>query len=97
VLLGPTAPTPAFKIGAKADNPLAMYAEDIFTISVNLAGLPGISIPAGLSEDAPALPVGVQLIGPVLSEATLLRTARMFEQATDGASEKFIPPMVKGK
>ena len=97
VLLGPTAPTPAFKIGAKADNPLAMYAEDIFTISVNLAGLPGISIPAGLSEDTPALPVGVQLIGPVLSEATLLRTARMFERATDPAGEKFIPPMVKGK
>jgi aspartyl-tRNA(Asn)/glutamyl-tRNA(Gln) amidotransferase subunit A len=96
VLLGPTAPTPAFQIGSKAD-PLAMYAEDIFTISVNLAGLPGISIPAGLTEDTKPLPVGVQLIGPVLGEDILLRAARMFEQATDPTGERFVPPMVKGK
>ncbi len=80
VILCPTTPTPAFKIGEKTDNPLEMYAADIFTISVNLAGLPGISLPAGFSNDDPKLPIGVQLIGPVLSEENLLRTARMFEK-----------------
>ena len=96
VLLSPTTPTPAFKIGEKTDNPLEMYAADIFTISLNLAGLPGISIPAGLSEGETKLPIGLQLIGPVLSEEKLLRTARMFEQAT-GGFEKFTPPMVQNR
>lgn len=93
VLLCPTTPTPAFKIGEKTDDPLEMYATDIFTISLNLAGLPGLSIPAGLSDDG--LPIGLQLIGPVLSEELLFRTARMFEQATGGFGEKFTPPMAK--
>jgi len=91
VILAPTTPTTAFKLGEKTDNPLEMYVSDIYTISVNLAGLPGITLPAGL--DSENLPIGLQLIGPVLSESTLLRTARMFEKTTS----PMIPPMVTGK
>ncbi|MGC9453672.1 MAG: Asp-tRNA(Asn)/Glu-tRNA(Gln) amidotransferase subunit GatA [Phycisphaerae bacterium] len=80
VLLGPVAPTPAFRLGEKTDDPLQMYLSDIYTISVNLAGLPGLSLPAGVSQDG--LPLGVQLIGPVFSEEILLRAGRMFEQAS---------------
>ena len=67
----PTAPTPAFKLGEKADDPILMYLNDVFTIPVNLAGLPGISVPCGLSPEG--LPIGVQLIGRAFDEATLLR------------------------
>ena len=80
VVLCPTTPTTAFKINEKTDDPLQMYLADIYTISVNLAGLPGISIPAGLSNTG--LPIGMQLIGPALSESTVLRAARMFEKAS---------------
>jgi aspartyl-tRNA(Asn)/glutamyl-tRNA(Gln) amidotransferase subunit A len=80
VLLCPVAPTTAFRLGEKTADPLTMYLEDIYTISVNLAGLPGISIPAGLS--AAGLPIGMQLIGPVFSEDTVLRAARMYEKAS---------------
>ena len=80
VILCPTSPTTAFKIGEKTDDPLKMYLADIYTISVNLAGLPGLSIPAGLSESG--LPIGMQIIGPALSEETVLRTGRMFEAAS---------------
>ena len=80
VLLCPTAPTTAFKLGEKTSDPLTMYLEDIYTISVNLAGLPGMSIPAGLSKAG--LPIGMQLIGPVFSEETLLRAGRMYEKAS---------------
>ncbi|MCK5113989.1 MAG: Asp-tRNA(Asn)/Glu-tRNA(Gln) amidotransferase subunit GatA [Phycisphaerae bacterium] len=89
ILLAPTTPTTAFKLGEKTDNPLEMYLSDIYTISANLAGLPGITLPAGLSSDN--LPIGLQLIGPVLSESTLLRAARMFEKT----APPIIPPMVK--
>ncbi|MGB9866464.1 MAG: Asp-tRNA(Asn)/Glu-tRNA(Gln) amidotransferase subunit GatA [Bacillota bacterium] len=78
VIAGPTSPTVAFKLGAKVDDPLAMYLSDIFTIPVNLAGLPGISVPCGFSE---GLPVGLQLIGRAFDEATLLRVAYAVEQA----------------
>jgi aspartyl-tRNA(Asn)/glutamyl-tRNA(Gln) amidotransferase subunit A len=78
VLLCPTSPTTAFKIGEKTDDPLKMYLADIYTISVNLAGLPGISIPAQLGDDA--LPIAMQLIGPEFSESTILRTARSYEK-----------------
>ncbi len=91
VLLCPTTPTPAFKLGEKTADPLKMYLADIYTISVNLAGLPGISIPAGLSGDS--LPIGMQLIGSVFSEDTVLRTARMFEKAS-GIS-RLIPELPK--
>jgi aspartyl-tRNA(Asn)/glutamyl-tRNA(Gln) amidotransferase subunit A len=91
VLLCPTSPTTAFKLGEKTADPLTMYLEDIYTISVNLAGLPGISIPAGLSVSG--LPIGMQLIGPVFSEETLLRAARMYEKAS--GVRCLTPPMAK--
>jgi len=80
LLLTPTAPTPAFEIGAKTDDPLTMYLSDICTIPVNLAGLPAISIPCGFSK---GLPVGLQLIGKAFGENTILRAAYTFEQNTD--------------
>ncbi len=86
VIIAPVAPTPAFKIGEKIDDPLTMYLSDIFTISANLAGLPGMSVPCGFS--ATGLPIGVQLLGNHLNEAALLRVAYNFEQATDFHKEK---------
>jgi len=80
VIIGPTAPTPAFKIGEQVDNPLTMYLNDILTIPVNLAGIPAISVPCGLVD---GLPVGLQIIGKALGEATVLRTAHAFEQNTE--------------
>ena len=80
VLIGPTAPTPAFEIGAKTDDPITMYLNDIYTIGANLAGLPAVSIPVGFVED---LPVGLQIIGPVFSEAKLLNAAHQYQKETD--------------
>ena len=80
VILGPTSPTTAFKLGEKSDDPVAMYLSDIYTISVNLAGLPGISLPAGFANE---LPVGMQLIGQYFGEARLLNVAHRYQQATD--------------
>lgn len=80
VIIGPTAPTQAFKIGEQVDNPLTMYLNDILTIPVNLAGIPAISVPCGLVD---GLPVGLQIIGKALGEATVLRTAHAFEQNTE--------------
>jgi aspartyl-tRNA(Asn)/glutamyl-tRNA(Gln) amidotransferase subunit A len=77
VLVSPTSPTTAFPIGAKVDDPMAMYLSDIFTIPANLAGVPAITLPCGLDEAG--LPVGVQLTGPVLGEATVLRAASALE------------------
>lgn len=81
VIVTPTSPTAAFKIGEKADDPLQMYLSDIFTISVNLAGVPGISIPCGFTSGN--LPVGLQLIGRHFDEETILRMAYAYEQSTD--------------
>ena len=81
VLLTPTTPGPAFAVGAKTSDPLEMYLQDVFTVTVNLAGLPGISVPAGLSETG--LPLGLQLIGKAFDEATLLRAAHAVETAAD--------------
>ncbi len=78
-ILTPTAPTTAFKIGEKSDDPLAMYLSDIYTASANLAGIPGISLPCGLSSDG--LPIGVQLLGSAWSESTLLNLSNRFENA----------------
>jgi aspartyl-tRNA(Asn)/glutamyl-tRNA(Gln) amidotransferase subunit A len=78
VLVSPTSPTVAFKLGEKTENPLAMYLADVLTIPPNMAGLPGLSIPCGLSE---RLPVGLQLIGPQFSENTLFRAAHALESA----------------
>ena len=81
VLAGPTAPTAAFKVGEKSSDPLAMYLSDIYTISCNLAGISGISIPCGFTDNG--LPIGLQLQGPQFAESKLLRAARMHEKATD--------------
>jgi aspartyl-tRNA(Asn)/glutamyl-tRNA(Gln) amidotransferase subunit A len=81
VVIGPTTPTPAFKAGEKADNPLAMYLSDVYTISCNLAGITGVSIPCGFTQAG--LPIGLQIQAAPFEEEKLLRTARMFERATD--------------
>jgi aspartyl-tRNA(Asn)/glutamyl-tRNA(Gln) amidotransferase subunit A len=80
VILGPTSPETAFKIGEKTDDPISMYLSDIYTIAVNLAGLPGISIPAGFTK---GLPIGMQLIGNYFAEAKLLNVAHQYQKATD--------------
>lgn len=85
LLLAPTAPTPAFRFGEHTDDPLAMYLADIYTISVNLAGLPGISVPAGFSENK--LPIGIQLIAPPFAECRLLNFASHFEAAHGFANQ----------
>jgi aspartyl-tRNA(Asn)/glutamyl-tRNA(Gln) amidotransferase subunit A len=81
VIMGPTSPSTAFKIGEKSDDPVSMYLSDIYTISVNLAGLPGMSIPAGF--DAQGLPIGLQLIGQYFNESRLLNVAHGYQQVTD--------------
>ena len=81
LILTPTTPTPAFKIGEKVSDPIQMYLSDIFTISVNLAGVPGVSVPCGFS--AGGLPLGLQLIGKPFEEAAMLRAAYSYEQSTD--------------
>jgi aspartyl-tRNA(Asn)/glutamyl-tRNA(Gln) amidotransferase subunit A len=80
VILGPSAPSVAFPIGEKKEDPLKMYMQDVYTISTNLAGLPGLSMPAGLMNN---LPVGIQLIGNYFSEAKLLNIANIFQMNTD--------------
>lgn len=80
VIMGPTAPTTAFKLGDRTDDPVAMYLADIYTISTNLAGLPGMSIPAGFVE---GLPIGLQLIGNFFEEAKLLNIAHKYQKVTD--------------
>lgn len=80
VIIGPTAPTTAFKIGQHINNPLTMYLNDILTVPVSLAGVPAISVPCGLVDE---LPVGLQIIGKALDESTVLRVAHAFEQNTD--------------
>ena len=81
VIMGPTSPSTAFKLGAKGDDPVQMYLSDIYTIAVNLAGLPGMSIPCGFGTNA--LPVGLQIIGNYFDEARMLRVAHQFQLATD--------------
>ncbi len=83
VILSPTAPSPAHKLGEISSDPLKMYLEDVFTIAANLAGLPAISVPCGFAtETGKALPVGLQLVGRSLDEATILRAAHAYEQST---------------
>ncbi len=81
ILLSPVTPTPAFNIGENIDDPLTMYLSDIFTLSANLAGIPGLSVPCGFSNEG--LPVGLQLMGNYFEETTILNAAYAFEQATD--------------
>jgi aspartyl-tRNA(Asn)/glutamyl-tRNA(Gln) amidotransferase subunit A len=83
-ILTPVTPTPAFKIGEKLDDPYQMYLNDIFTLPVNIAGLPGMSVPSGFVEaDGKALPVGLQVLAKPFDEATMLRVAHAYEQATE--------------
>jgi aspartyl-tRNA(Asn)/glutamyl-tRNA(Gln) amidotransferase subunit A len=81
VVLGPTSPTAAFKIGEKTEDPLSMWLSDIYTITANLAGIGGISIPCGMTSSG--LPIGLQILAPPFEEERLLRAARMFERETD--------------
>ncbi len=80
VIMGPTTPSPAFRLGEKTDDPITMYLSDIYTIAVNLAGLPGLSLPAGFVD---GLPVGLQIIGNDFEEARLLNVAHQYQQVTD--------------
>jgi len=89
VVVGPTSPVPAFNLGERTDDPIQMYLADIFTLTVNLAGLPGISIPCGFAD---GLPVGLQLIGRAWDETTLLQIAHVYEQATDWHTHTYTKP-----
>jgi aspartyl-tRNA(Asn)/glutamyl-tRNA(Gln) amidotransferase subunit A len=86
-IVTPTTPTAAFKVGEKSDDPLQMYLSDIFTISCNLAGIPGISIPCGFTAN-PKLPIGLQLLGKPFGEETMLKIAHAYEQSTDWRKQK---------
>ncbi|MBL8516186.1 MAG: Asp-tRNA(Asn)/Glu-tRNA(Gln) amidotransferase subunit GatA [Betaproteobacteria bacterium] len=90
VIMGPVAPSVAFPLGSKTTDPVQMYLEDLYTISVNLAGLPGMSIPCGFG--AAGMPVGLQIIGPWFEEARMLNVAHRFQQVTDWHSK--VPPGV---
>lgn len=90
VIAGPTSPTVAFRLGEKTDDPLQMYLSDIYTITANLAAIPGINIPCGLSSDG--LPIGLQLLGRHFDEATLLRVAHAYEQAHPFTHKPVIRP-----
>lgn len=81
MVLGPTTPTPAFRLGEKANDPLSMYLEDLYTVTANLAGIPGLSLPCGMTSGG--LPIGLQLQGPSFQEERLLHAAHRFQQATD--------------
>ena len=80
VIVAPTSPSVAFRHGEKMDDPVQMYLNDVFTQPANIAGIPAISVPGGMSE---GLPVGLQLMAPYFGEMTLLRAAHAYEQATD--------------
>jgi aspartyl-tRNA(Asn)/glutamyl-tRNA(Gln) amidotransferase subunit A len=86
LIAGPITASPAFKLGEMTDDPLAMYLVDLYTVSANLAGIPGLCLPCGQSESG--LPIGLQLQAPILQEERLLRGARMYEQATDWHNER---------
>jgi aspartyl-tRNA(Asn)/glutamyl-tRNA(Gln) amidotransferase subunit A len=79
-IVAPTSPTVAFPIGARTDDPYAMYLADVFTIPANMAGIPGVAIPCGFSE---GLPVSLQILGPAFGESTVLGVAHAYEQSTD--------------
>jgi aspartyl-tRNA(Asn)/glutamyl-tRNA(Gln) amidotransferase subunit A len=79
-IVTPTSPTAAFRLGEKSNNPLAMYLADIYTVTADLAGIPGISIPCGKTKDK--LPIGLQILGKHFDEATILRVANAYERAS---------------
>jgi aspartyl-tRNA(Asn)/glutamyl-tRNA(Gln) amidotransferase subunit A len=89
-IMGPTTPTPAFRMGEKTADPLSMYLSDVYTVSANLAAIAGVSVPCGFT--AAGLPVGLQILSGVFTEDRLLRIARMYEREVDWASR--VPPTV---
>jgi len=89
VIAGPITAAPAFKLGEMVGDPLSMYLVDLYTVSANLAGIPGLCLPCGQTKSG--LPIGLQLQAPALEEERLLRSARMFEQATDWHLQR--PPL----
>jgi aspartyl-tRNA(Asn)/glutamyl-tRNA(Gln) amidotransferase subunit A len=93
VIVGPTSPTPAFKIGEKVDDPMQMYLSDVYTLSCNLAGICGLSLPCGFAKAlrSDALPIGLQIQGPAFGEESILRVAHAYEQATSWHRRR--PPM----
>jgi aspartyl-tRNA(Asn)/glutamyl-tRNA(Gln) amidotransferase subunit A len=86
VIIGPTSPTPAFRLGEKSTDPLAMYLSDIYTIGANLAGITGVSVPCGFTKAG--LPIGMQILAGPFEEEKLLRVARMYERETDWVSRR---------
>jgi len=90
VLLGPTTPTPPFRLGEKVNDPVQMYLEDLFTVGANLAGIPAISLPIGKTKSG--LPIGMQLQGPALSESRLLQIANDYHRAIN--YRPMLPPIV---
>ncbi|KAK4799384.1 hypothetical protein SAY86_024749 [Trapa natans] len=96
ILISPAAPSAAYRIGEKKNDPLAMYAGDIMTVNVNLAGLPALVLPCGFVHGGPVgLPVGLQMIGAAFDEEKLLKVGHIFEQTLQGP--KFVPPLVAGE
>ena len=91
-MITPTSPTVAYEVGTKSNNPLEMYLADLCTVSVNIAGLPGISIPCGVDKNG--MPIGMQLIGKAFDEETLIRAAYTYEQETK-FREKYKPEFKK--
>jgi aspartyl-tRNA(Asn)/glutamyl-tRNA(Gln) amidotransferase subunit A len=89
VIVAPIAPTTAFRIGEKSDDPLQMYLSDVFTLSMNLAGICGLSLPCGFDVDG--LPIGLHVMGPALGEPQVLRVAYAYEQSTDWHTRR--PPL----
>lgn len=89
VIIAPTSPTTAFRIGEKSDDPLQMYLSDVFTLSMNLAGICGLSLPCGFDGDG--LPIGLHVMGPALGEPQVLRVAHVYEQSTDWHTRR--PPL----
>ncbi len=81
IILAPATPGVAFRFGEHSDDPLSMYLEDIYTLPANLAGIPGLALPAGFDQDG--LPIGMQLMAPPFQEARLIQTAHAYQQATD--------------
>jgi aspartyl-tRNA(Asn)/glutamyl-tRNA(Gln) amidotransferase subunit A len=90
-ILTPTVPSAAFAIGEKSEDPIAMYLNDVFTVPANLAGVPAVSVPAGLSDDG--LPLGLQIIGRAFDEETVLRVAEVLETA---AQFRHLPSFIAG-
>jgi aspartyl-tRNA(Asn)/glutamyl-tRNA(Gln) amidotransferase subunit A len=91
-IITPVTPTPAFKLGEKTDDPVEMYLSDVFTLPVNIAGLPGASVPCGFVEaEGKLLPVGLQVLARPFDEATMLRVAHAYEQSTSWHTQ--LPPL----